>query len=55
MLEVSGSTSSDLVVWELVIKTLVSAGPSVIRAAYGDAGQVQFRWNSKGLVEQGRK
>lgn len=43
-----------MIVRELAIKLLVSVGPNVIRAAYGDAGQVQFRWNSKGLVEQGK-
>jgi hypothetical protein len=43
-----------LSVRKLVLSLLSSVGPAVIRKAYGDAGQTQFRWNNKGLVEQGK-
>jgi hypothetical protein len=52
--EVECFNMSNLVlVRELIIEFSIAVGPRTLRAAYGDAAVVQFRWNNRGLIEQG--
>ncbi|KAJ1311108.1 hypothetical protein OPQ81_009609 [Rhizoctonia solani] len=37
---------------ELIVEFLITVGPDVLKAAYGDATAVEFRWNNQGIVEQ---
>ncbi|KAH7344659.1 hypothetical protein B0J17DRAFT_10432 [Rhizoctonia solani] len=37
---------------ELIVGLLIAIGPDVLKAAYGDAATVEFRWNNREIVER---